>query len=167
MNTKEINDSSWPSKYYVAIALPLTALTLAVPLYALQAFNFIARTVKNNRLLRRTLKWGLFTFQWIWAILGIAFLRSSPSVWASAACVVLDSWIVFSFAFIFPGIRLPSTGQSKKHWFWVRKWWVIGYILSLACFVMAFVLLAEMIFVPLVVYPVVRVWIWFRSRKKV
>jgi hypothetical protein len=26
--------------------------------------------------------------------------------------------------------------------------------------------LAELIFVPLVAYPAVRVWIWFRSRKK-
>ena len=168
MNTKEINDSSWPSKYYVAIALPLTALTLAVPLYALQAFNFIARAIKSNDLLRRTVRWGLFTFQWIWAILGIAVLRSFPlSIWASLACVSLDIWITISFAMIVPGFKLPgSTDQSKIRWFWARKWWVIGYILSLACFAMSFALLAEMIFVPLVAYPVVRVWIWFRSRKK-
>jgi hypothetical protein len=66
MNTTEINGSNWPIKYYVIASVPLTIVTLLVPLYAIQTFNFLVLRFQTSAH-RLFLKWGLisaaFTFQ--------------------------------------------------------------------------------------------------------
>ncbi|THC94837.1 hypothetical protein EYZ11_005673 [Aspergillus tanneri] len=56
MNTKEINNSSCPTKYYAAAALPLTAVTLCTPLSAVQLFTFLIRLLKTQVVARRWVK---------------------------------------------------------------------------------------------------------------
>ncbi|KAL3489242.1 hypothetical protein BJX62DRAFT_239328 [Aspergillus germanicus] len=61
MNTREINGSSWPITYLLATALPLTFVTILVPLYALRITNVIARLFQGDTRVRRYFKWGLYT----------------------------------------------------------------------------------------------------------
>jgi hypothetical protein len=58
MNTTEINDSSWPLKYFFISAFPLVAATVFLPLIAVSDFRLVVRKSKitsTKNLLR-----------WIW-----------------------------------------------------------------------------------------------------
>ncbi|KAI0537738.1 hypothetical protein GGR58DRAFT_527051 [Xylaria digitata] len=43
MNTKEINKSEWPIKYYIASAVPLTVVSVLLPLFALRLLKILIR----------------------------------------------------------------------------------------------------------------------------
>lgn len=43
MNTREINSSSWPMKYYFIAALPLAVITVIMPLYVIKVVALLTR----------------------------------------------------------------------------------------------------------------------------
>jgi len=56
MNTQEINGSSWPTSYYVAAAVPLTVLSVLLPLTAFWLLDLAIRVISTSRA-RQVLKW--------------------------------------------------------------------------------------------------------------
>lgn len=60
MNTQETNNSAWSTKYYAAVAAPLTVVSVLLPLVALkllEAFNHL----RSMTALREALIWGVIT----------------------------------------------------------------------------------------------------------
>jgi hypothetical protein len=69
MNTTEINGSAWPIKNYVIVSVPLTVVTLLVPLFALQTFNFLVRIFQTSSRVRSVAKWGWISAAFIFELL--------------------------------------------------------------------------------------------------
>ena len=51
MNTREINSSAWPLKYFFIAAFPLVVITIGVPLYFITVVTFLTRISSQKRLL--------------------------------------------------------------------------------------------------------------------
>jgi hypothetical protein len=141
MNTKEINSSAWPLKFFFISAFPLVAATVFLPLIAVPVFGF---TIRHITLARAFLKkaWIFLTF--ILYLLSDALI-SSPldfpvvtfSLYWFASCLNL---FVISFAIIDLFKRLGGLFEvfryARKHIGWSCFWLLavtsvaIGYLVS-------------------------------------
>lgn len=54
MNTSEINDGHWPTKYFTIVAVPLTVISVFLPLVMLRLLDVLDRLSSQRRLLKLT-----------------------------------------------------------------------------------------------------------------
>ncbi|KAI0167744.1 hypothetical protein BJ166DRAFT_240166 [Pestalotiopsis sp. NC0098] len=54
MNTSEINDGHWPTKYFTIVAVPLTVISVLLPLVMLRLLDVLDRLSSQRRLLKLT-----------------------------------------------------------------------------------------------------------------
>ncbi|KAL2845627.1 hypothetical protein BJX68DRAFT_242059 [Aspergillus pseudodeflectus] len=89
MNTREINDSSWPITYFVAVAIPLTGITILIPLYALRIFSIVARLLQGDTRVRKYSKWALFSLG-----LSLAFISAVLESVGSTSLAAIVVWFL-------------------------------------------------------------------------
>ncbi|KAL2786458.1 hypothetical protein BJX66DRAFT_312732 [Aspergillus keveii] len=87
MNTRDINGSSWPIGYFIAVAVPLTVLTILTPLYALRIFNIITRLLQGDARVRRYFKWGIFSLGILLAFISAILESVDFRLVAFAMCI--------------------------------------------------------------------------------
>lgn len=76
MNTSEINDGHWPTKYFTIVAVPLTVISVLLPLVMLRLLDVLDRLSSQRRLLKLTQD-VVILFILICAVLEIVQERSS------------------------------------------------------------------------------------------
>lgn len=156
MNTTEINGSAWATKYYVAVAVPLTVVTVLVPLIALPAFNVALRLLKSGQWIRETFDWGFIpTFFIMNLIRDInVYTEFLPRI-ASAIVSALDYTfgiavmvsVTYNFGKSFKSLfRQHSTSRGGplqatlllaavyKKW----HWWPLFYVIAIASHFISF-----------------------------
>ena len=117
MNTKEINSSAWPVKYYFAVACPLAFLTVLVPLYFVKVVGFFAQQAQ-----KRSLTFHLL-FEFLFALSFVGNLVSD--------ILGVEGWMVkwvLQFYFVIPsGIFLRRIISASLNYFETRRNLVIVF----------------------------------------
>lgn len=155
MNTREINGSAWPIKYYVIAAVPLTMLTLLVPLFALRAFNFLVRFFQTNALFRGVIKWALLSSAFMVKVVADAlnYLPSSNLPIKPSAAPLTIVYIFLLAVFAAPALlylhHLLPQGKNPLR----KEWWRTLYSehqLWPLFFVVAFMMVILGMFHPII-----------------
>ena len=109
-----MNGSNWPIKYYVIASVPLTIVTLLVPLYAIQTFNFLVRRFQTSAPDRLFLKRG-----WISAAFTLQLLAAMCSnVLHSGSMAMCSNNIIYVGPFIALVIVIFAVGIYTTRLFW-------------------------------------------------
>jgi len=137
MNTTEINGSAWPTRYYIIASVPLTIVTLLVPLYAIQTFNFLVRSFQTSARVRRALKWG-----WILAAFTSSLLGNVLNTTDLSTDLSTDFWLVSvaftgsAFFICIVKLIVLIVVHNRVHWSPVLFWLVtLMLLLFLGIFV--------------------------------
>jgi hypothetical protein len=177
MNTSEINDSLWPTSYYIASAVPLTIILVLLPLVALQLFDILV--LKFITILRQAVKWTAIIIPILINIARISLnlLSAKTSVDGNfSVCLIIFTfciplcWITFY-------ARYAAHSVQKRHnegnepllrvaWAMIRECgWLSIYIVFPALFYFCCIMIDEIYYfiklVPFVIYFIILGILWY------
>lgn len=180
MNTREINDSAWPIRYYVVVAAPLTVVSVMLPLVALQLLEAYSR-LKSTTAFRQAVTWGVIsTTSVINLVLDIRGLTSmhdtSFSIFSLqfVVCLSLPSWLATEYLMrFFWTIRQEVIRSGEDIAYWKRvfraisaqNYWPLFYFLATLVYIFLYLFgptLSE--FIPLSFYVLIRLYLWARAK---
>lgn len=170
MNTKEINDSAWPLKYYAISATSLTAITLFVPLLGLQAFSTTAKLLGSSALLRRTIKWNWIILTFILNLIADILLStnegnsyiSSFNLAVTCICYIIGCYY---FVQLYMVIRTVSSQKQSLLNLWKKEGnKILFYAFTASCFLLSWHLQMFVELTPYVFYFIRRLYAVLKKR---
>lgn len=155
MNTKEINNSAWPLKYYIIAAISLTAVTVFVPLLGLQLFSQTARVVGSNTSLRRAIKWGCISLSFVMNLIYDFLLTTLPSdmyIGSFFASVLGFCTAIGAIYMIRLYGEIRHQGSPLLTYLWRQKERFSFYCFTLVCFCIGWYVQAYIELIPYFLY---------------
>ena len=171
MNTREINSSAWPLRYYFMAAFPLAVLTVIVPLYFIKVIAFLTRKMQERNIIIQFLAEFL---------LGLSFVLNivADGLWAAgkyADGIGVICFICFAFLSTQVGVRMVRAFrwwfQTKpdlatiRHHLWKQRSEIIKFFLAFSFYISYYCL--AFVEIPFYLVYYINIYLVWRKGKEV